>query len=353
MTAFGSARETRVGIDGADFTINGTPTYEGTRFEGRSIEGLLLNARMVQALFDDENPETRDRWAYPDTGEFDPDRNVAEFVDALPAYHDHGLRAVTVNLQCGNPNGYSPEHPQVVSAYEADGSLKDAWLDRLERVLDAADEVGMVVILGLFYQGQDDRLRDDDAVRAGVENVIDWLLDREYTNVLIEINNECDALPGEGWGYERDALKPGRVHELIELVQSRERDGFSYPASTSFTGGTVPSDNVLAAADFALLHGNGVDDPWRIGEMVEETRTRPSFEEMPVVFNEDDHYDFRSHPNNMLVALQHGASWGFYDAGRNNYRDGYQSPPVEWGINTERKREFFEYVQYVVDGSPG
>ena len=258
---------------------------------------------------------------------------------------------MTVNLQCGNPNGYSPEHPQVVSAFRPDGSLKEDWLARLDRVLDAADGLGMVVILGLFYQGQDGRLRDDDAVVAGVENVVDWLLDREYANVLIEINNECDARPEDGWGYEQDVLKPGRVHELLQLVH--ERGCGHYPVSTSFTGGTVPSDNVIAAADYVLLHGNGVSDPWGIGSLVEGARAQPSYEPMPVVFNEDDHYDFRSHPNNMLVALQHGASWGFYDAGRNNYRDGYQSPPVEWGINTDRKREFFEYVRYAVEGSPG
>lgn len=350
---FGDDRQTRVTIDGDSFYVNNEPTYAGASFEGHSIEGLLLNSRMVQALFDDENPETVDRWAYPDTGEWDPDRNVAEFCDALSTYRERGLRAVTINLQCGNPYGYSPEHPQVVSAYREDGSLKDPWLDRLERVLDEADRVGMVVILGLFYQGQDTRLRDSEAVVDGVENVLEWLVEKEYTNVLIEINNECDATPESGWGYERDVLKPGRVHELIERVQAVERDGYSYSVSTSFTGGTIPADNVIAAADFALLHGNGISDPWRIGEMVEETRRRPSYTEMPVLFNEDDNYGFDSHPNNMLVALMHGASWGYYDAGRNNYRDGYQSPPVNWEISTDRKSSFFEYVDFIVNESPG
>ena len=346
-------RETDVELDGDAFLINGKPTYADTAFEGRSIEGLLLNARMVQALFDDENPDTRDRWVYPDTGTWDPDRNSREFADALATYHQHGLRAVTINLQCGNPNGYSPEHPQIVSAYREDGSLKPAWLDRLNRVLEAADTVGMVVILGLFYQGQDTVLRDDEAIIAGVNNVLEWLAGQKYSNVLIEINNECDARPDTGWGYERDILKPGRVHELLNMVSEFDHNGIDYPVSTSFTGGTIPSDNVLAHADFALLHGNGVRDPWRIGEMVQQTRNRPSFTEMPIVFNEDDHYGFNSHPNNMLVALMNRASWGYYDAGRNNYHDGYQSPPVDWGINTPRKQAFFEYVKYIVHESPG
>jgi hypothetical protein len=31
---------------------------------------------MVQAIFDDAEPDTRSQWAYPDTGAWDPERNV-------------------------------------------------------------------------------------------------------------------------------------------------------------------------------------------------------------------------------------------------------------------------------------
>ena len=64
--------------------INGKPTYQGRRYKGLQIEGLLLNSRMVQGIFDDLNPETRSRWAYPDTTRWDPDRNTREFVAAMP-----------------------------------------------------------------------------------------------------------------------------------------------------------------------------------------------------------------------------------------------------------------------------
>ena len=29
------------------------------------------------------------------------------------------------------------------------------------------------------------------------------------------------------------------------------------------------------------------------------------------------------------------------------YRDGYQSPPIDWGINTDRKRAFFARVREI------
>ena len=59
-------RQTTVRIVGEDFQINNQPTYAGRMWNGHRIEGLLLNSRMVQATFDDLNPETAKRWAYPD-----------------------------------------------------------------------------------------------------------------------------------------------------------------------------------------------------------------------------------------------------------------------------------------------
>ena len=71
-------------IQGTDFHINGKITYEGRVHEGRRVAGLLFNSRMVQAIFDDENPRTMVNWVYPDTHLWDQDRNTDEFCEALP-----------------------------------------------------------------------------------------------------------------------------------------------------------------------------------------------------------------------------------------------------------------------------
>ncbi len=60
--------------------------------------GMLLNTRMVQALFEDENPETKKLWCYPDGSEFDPERNTDEFVAALSLYKAYGVIAFTISL---------------------------------------------------------------------------------------------------------------------------------------------------------------------------------------------------------------------------------------------------------------
>ncbi len=333
---------THVTIEGERFFINGEPTYKGRVWRGYRIEGLLLNSRMVQATFDDANPETRSRWAYPDTGVWDPERNVREFLAALPIYRQHGLLAVTVNFQGGNPKGYSASQPWVNTGFNPDGSIKPDYLSRMKRVLDRCDELGMAVILGIFYFGQDEQLKDEAAVLRALDNAVQWVLDSGYRHVLIETNNECDVKR-----YEHPILTPPRVHELIERVKSATKDGRRLLVGTSWGGGSIPTPNVVRVSDFILLHGNGVSDPHRIAQMVDQTRAVEGYRPMPILFNEDDHFDFDKPYNNFIAAISRGASWGYFDPGEGNYRDGYQSVPVNWGISTERKRGFFNLVKEI------
>ena len=342
---------TRVEIRGEDFWLDGRPTYEGRTWRGHRIEGLLLNSRMVQATFDDLNPDTRDRWAYPDTGRWDADRNTDEFVAMLPEYRRHGLLAVTVNFQGGSPEGYSRTQPWENSAFAPDGALRPAFAGRMRRVLDALDAAGMVGIVGYFYQGQDERLEDEAAVLRAVDAATDFLLEGGWRNVCVEINNECDTR------YEHPVLQPERVHELIARV--RERSGGRLPVGTSYRGrGSIPSPAVVRESDVLLIHGNGTTDPDLIADQVDRTRAVEGYRGQPVVFNEDDHFDFDQPRNNFVAALSRHASWGYFDPGagaggagaRGDYENGYQLVPVAWGINTERKRAFFELLKEVTEG---
>lgn len=337
-----AVRRTTVSIRADRFFLNGRLTYAGRTWKGRQIEGLLLNARMVQGIFDDSNTETVSRWAYPDTGRWDPERNTREFIAAMPAWRQHGLLSFTINFQGGSPQGYSKSQPWHNSAFTADGSLRADYLARMERILDRADQLGMVPIVGYFYFGQDQRLQDEAAVRRAVINATKWLLGKGWRNVLVEIANECDNR-----AYEHAIIRKDRIDELIRLAQSITRSGQRLLVGASFNGGSIPAGNVVAASDFLLLHGNGVTDPHRIATMVEETRRVPGYRPMPILFNEDDHFDFEQSASNMTMALGAYASWGYFDPGRSNYQDGYQCPPVNWGINTERKRAFFQLVREI------
>jgi hypothetical protein len=339
-------RRTTISIQDDRFLINGIPTYSGRSWQGFPIEGLLMNTRMVQAVFDDLNPATRPWWAYPDSGVWDPERNVRDFIAALPVYREHGVLAFTANLQGGSPRGYSQEQPWHNSAITAEGDLRPDYLARMDQVIERADQLGMVVILGLFYFGQDMRLKDEPAVIRAVDQSLDWLFDRGYTNILVEVNNECDV------HYTHPILQPARVHELIERVKARQQSGRRLLAGTSYGGGTIPLPNVVGCSDFLLLHGNGVQDPARITQMVRQARQVQGYRPMPILFNEDDHFQFDQPANNLTAAVREYASWGYFDYRMDGegFDQGYQSVPVNWGISSDRKRGFFGLVKEITQG---
>ncbi len=300
-----------------------------------------MNARLVQGTFDDLNPETVGRWAYPDTGRWDPDRNTREFVAAMPEWRRHGLLAFTLNLQGGSPQGYSQAQPWYNSAFAEDGALRESYLSRLRRILDQADALGMVAILGFFYFGQDQRLRDEAAVLRATDAATDWLVRERRRNVLVEVNNECNVR------YDHEILRPERVHELVLRVRQRSRAaGLPLLAGTSYGGGTVPRENVVRASDFLLLHGNGVAQPERLADLVRRTRAVPGYSPKPIVVNEDDHFDFDRPMNHLTAALGEYASWGFFDYRMKGegFAEGYQSVPVDWSIGSDRKRGFFHLL---------
>jgi hypothetical protein len=160
--------------------------------------------------------------------------------------------------------------------------------------------------------------------------------------------NECDNR-----AYHA-ILRPPRADELIRLIQQRSRGKVRSPAgrllvSTSFGGGAVPTDNVVAAADFILMHGNGVGRPDRIRQMVDQVRHSRAYRGQPVLYNEDDHYAFDQTDNNLVAAMSRHASWGYFDYRRAHepYADGFQSVPVDWSIDSARKKGFFGLVREI------
>lgn len=345
--SFRTEKRTVVSIRGDEFYIDGEPAFPGRYWKGNKVQGLLMNSRMVQGIFDDLNPETRERFVYPDTKVWDPDRNTREFVEAMGAWHRHGLNCFTINLQGGSPVGYGNQKNWVNSAYDKDGTLRADFMGRLEKILNKADELKMVVILGLFYFGQDQNLSDEAAIRNGVRNAVGWLFDKGYRNVLIEVDNECNINQ-----YDHEILKPSRVHELIDMVKSMTRHGYRYLVSTSYGGNTVPTPNVVRSSDFILIHGNGVNGYEAMQALIDRTRQVQGYRKMPVIVNEDDHFDFENDRNNFVGAVEKYVSWGYFDYRKDgeDFSSGFQTVPVDWGISSARKKAFFSKVKEITGG---
>jgi len=277
---------TRVSIEDARWYLNGRPTYPGAE-----AEGLLMNVRMANAVFED-----RDR------PEFDAEQNTGEFVAAIPDYAAHGVCAFTVNLQGGFP-GYEGA---VNSAFNPDGSLREGYLERVGRVIEACDRNGVVVILGCYYQRQDQILKDAEAVRAGVVNVVRWIVESGFSNVVLEIANEFNHS-----GFDHAILK--EPEGQVELIRLAKKTSPELPVSTSGMGDGGLPDNVAQASDFLLIHfnGTGLDDiPKRIQELRKYGK--------PIVCNEDDKHG-KEAADAARLTVENGGSWGFMHKETNQY----------------------------------
>ncbi|MBN1937623.1 MAG: hypothetical protein JW934_23400 [Anaerolineae bacterium] len=349
---------TTVSIHGTEFWIDGRPTYAGRQFEGHKIQGLLFNVRAVQATFDDANPGTRPLWAFPDTGVWNPDRNTDEFCAALPQWRDHGILAFTI---CGQGGGarYLPEVYDHYdnSAFTPDGALKPAYASRVEKVLARADELGMAVIVGMFYWKQTLKMNGEAAIWRAARELLAFLQNTGRKNILIEIGNET----GPRFGF--DLFLVDCAAEMIRTLR-KEFPGFLYSTSQGGLdvehGRELPTSTLIDAVDFLMPHGNG-NTAERLAAGLDAILIMPAYQAdpKPILINEDS-----TGVANLDVCWPRYVSWGYYDQGSNGesrrhdlYADfsapresdydslsGFQTPPVNWTINTGRKRAFFERV---------
>ena len=270
---------TRLTLDGPRFRVNGQLTYSG-----QPAQGMLLNVRMANSVFEDE--------ARP---AFDPDRNTAEFLGRMDDYVSHGVLGFTVSLQGGYP-GYEGARN---SAFLPDGSLDGTYLARVARVIERADALGAVVILSLFYQRQDQVLRDEQAIRTAIVKTVGWIAQRGYRNVILEIANEYGHS-----GFNHAVLRSdGGVAGLIRLAQDRLT---SLPVGASTRGTARTTPRVAAASDVILVHFNQLatsDIPSRVKALRAESPSKP------VVANEDDRTGSAGVAA-LTASVEAGASYG-------------------------------------------
>jgi CubicO group peptidase (beta-lactamase class C family) len=238
---------------------------------------------MVNAVFEDKARSG-----------FDADENTSEFIKKIPVYVAHGVRAFTVSLQGGFP-GYEGA---VNSAFNPNGSLRTDYMRRVKRVIEACDRNGATVILGCYYQRQDQILRDEKAVRIGVVNTVRWLERSGYNNVVLEIANEFNHS-----GFDHPVLK--KSEGQVELIRLAKKTCPNLLVSTSGLGNGRLPDNVCRASDFLLIHFNGT----KLNDIPKRIQALKKFGK-PIICNEDQKYGEQA-AEAARLSVEHGASWGF------------------------------------------
>jgi hypothetical protein len=269
-----------------------------------------MNARFIQGIFDDKAaPERFARFGWE---KWDPERHTDELIKALPEWYAYGLRAFTVGFQGGMPVFTAENSTIDNNPFSEDGGVIDpAYLGRLDRLIRAADEIGMIVIVSILYQGQSPRMKDGRAVRNAVRTASRWLRDQGYANTIIEVANEHTV--GD-FAARPLVSNPEGITTLMEIA--REASG-GIPVGCS-AGGREMFREVAEASDVVLIHGNTLrrQDYYRFVNMVKSWTPGK-----PIVCNEDSPCFTQ-----LDVAFDTQTSWGYY----NNLSK--QEPPAFWGV---------------------
>lgn len=309
--------KTRLTVEGDRFAVNGRLTYSEIANCPKGCHGLLMNARFIQGIFDDKcDPDRFDRFG----ARFDPEANTDDLIAALPQWYGYGLRAFTVGMQGGGPCFTIDNKTINNNPYSADGTRVDeAYLNRLFRLINAADELGMVVIVSLFYGDQVRFLKDDEAVKNAVALMCGLLRQKGYTNVIIEIANEHDI----------DCLAPYPVLQtaegMVSLIKLAQAQSGGMPVGSSRLGGSF-DESVAQASDVIFIHGNG-QTRHQYYQLIQKAKA--ILPVRPVVCNEDSQAISR-----LEVSVAHGASWGYY----NNMTK--QEPPTDWSVTAGEDQYF-------------
>ncbi len=150
------------------FTVRGNKTY----LNGQNI--LVKGLRCSNALVSD--------------------RSAAELVSNLDTFASYGINTVSVFFM-GSRFGD-------VKGYDEDGSLNPVYAARMGRIIEAADDRGMIVLVGCLYWGNSKAKWENwtqTQANSAVANTVRGLKEHNYRNVLVDVDNEGMARRAKGF----------------------------------------------------------------------------------------------------------------------------------------------------------
>ena len=122
------------------------------------------------------------------------DKAVDCLIDHLPVFAGYGINTISVYLmgsRFGDVMGYLHER-----------SLNPVHTSRLARLLNAADEQGLAVLVGCLYWGGS-RAKHQDWMQAdaeaAVQNTVRWLAEQDARHAFVDVDNEGMAQRRQGF----------------------------------------------------------------------------------------------------------------------------------------------------------
>ena len=156
------------------------------------------------------------------------EETTQDLIDNLELYASYGINSVSVFFM-GNRFGD-------IKGYHQDATLNPIYAQRMGKIIEAADSLGMVILVGCLYWGNSKAKWEGWAqkeVNTAVRNTVSWLQEHDYRNVIVDPDNE-------GMGREQAGF------DTRELILAGKEVSQSYVIGSNFMG-TPPTE-----ADVAL-----------------------------------------------------------------------------------------------------
>ncbi len=289
------------------FSVRGTKTY----LNGQEI--LVKGLRCSNALISDEA--------------------TAELIGNLDTFASYGINTVSVYFM-GSRFGD-------VKGYNEDGSLNAVCAARMGRIIDAADERGMIVLVGCLYWSNSKAKWESwtqAQADAAVANTVRWLKEHGYRNVFVDVDNEGMARAAKGFDNRQMVIAGKKVDSACVIA-------------TNFRGEPPPE------ADLAIHHSRKTPDKPYIE--TEGTPTNAPGGYWGTYSKKDGYYNYiniglyseEMKANQKAITAEHlGNGWGYMCAstwlqcvrpyGPNNAPGGdgsKDSPGVRWWLEYIRE----------------
>ena len=165
------------------------------------------------------------------------DESTDQLIKNLDVFKDYGVNTVSVFLmgsRFGDIKGYQP-----------DASLDPVYSARLAKIIEAADDRGMVVLVGCLYWSTSKANEDlkswtqEDANKA-VANTVAWLSKNKYQNVFVDVDNEGMAHANKKWD---DAKMIDAGHAVDPTIMLAYNFPSAPPANADLLIHFSPKDN--------------------------------------------------------------------------------------------------------------
>lgn len=122
------------------------------------------------------------------------EESTTDLIAHLDEYKSYGINTVSVffmGSRYGNIKGYLK-----------DGSLDPRYSNRMARIIKAADQRKMVVLVGCLYWGGSKAKWEEwtqKEANIAVANTVQWLRENKFRNVFVDVDNEGMAMREAGF----------------------------------------------------------------------------------------------------------------------------------------------------------